>query len=612
LKQVFIIAGRSDLVDSLKRFFRFSRGLDAHVYIRPTSVEGQQWVQQTFNRIADWIEKTASQNAGEGSLRNSLGIIELLDTDLGSLAELNPIAAGSGDWASVVAMLILAFPEVHWVFPSPHEPFESSFSSQSHLLGARNNLKRILELHDSGFTPLFDPTGLRDDIRTRLKTHSDEPEGASYISVRERVSAAIDEEEAYTCFNAYAAFRFGFRCHAITSYAMMKRIFGLNSNLPDKSRPTLVFEDLYLRFPDKTDDVHLSDLNERDENFPKLTKVNYRIFVTVGHRHAAYAERSHQNQSHLNDLKPGMWIRMLYKPCSGMFDLWHRSGLEQRLRAEGFDWNSAKLASETTRGGHSAPGRLLVIAEHLIGRSNSILRSADSVPGAVHGAVLASNAQELLGNRTPTTMLEALALKHQLEVLAECMFYGVEYNMDVKSRFDEIKRDVASVQEWFHPKKAKLSALNAQIRIVNELSLRFREHNQFDEEQQCLTKLRELHRHLWFRKHASWTWFIYPARWYIDFLLSSVSRFVLAILFWIVVYSFLFALFPHLYQPIALSAAMHGLSDSVSAFFGLQLVHDLNQFQGEGLILVNISAIFAGFIHLGILISHLYSIIARR
>ncbi len=611
MEHVFIIAGRSDLIESLTRFFRFSRGSAAKVYIRPPSGNGQQYVQQAFSRIAEWIESTASQN-GQSSLRKALIIVELSDTDLGSLVELNPIAGDSRAWASVVAMLVLAFPEPHWVFLSPHEPFESSFFTESHVLGLRNNLKHILQLHDMGFTPMFDPTGLRSSIQTRLRTNGGELEDLEHVLVRDRVSASIDEEEAYACFNAYATFRFGFRSHSITSYAMMNRIFGRHSNLSDISQPTLVFEDLYLRFPDKSDDLPLSDLNQRDEHFPKLAEVKYRIFVTVGHRRAGYAGRWKQSQSHLDDLRPRMWVKVLYKPFSGMFDLWHRSGLERKLAAEGFKWTTAKRASETTQGGHSAPGRLLTIAEHLIGRSNTILQSADSVPDAVHGALLALSAQELLGNRTPTTMLEALALKHQLEVLAECMFYGVEHNMDVESRFDEIKRDVASVRQWFHPRRGRLSALNAQIRIVNELSMRFREHNQFDEEQQCLTKLRELHRHLWFRKHAWWGWLIYPARWYVDFLLSSVLRFVLAILFWIVVFSFLFALFPHLDQPIALSAPMHGLMDAVTAFFGLQPVHDLNELKGEGFVLVNISAILAGFIHLGILISHLYSIIARR
>ena len=54
----------------------------------------------------------------------------------------------------------------------------------------------------------------------------------------------------------------------------------------------------------------------------------------------------------------------------------------------------------------------------------------------MYGALLALEAQELLANRTPTTALEALAVRHELEVTAECMFYGVEYNFDVRRRLE--------------------------------------------------------------------------------------------------------------------------------------------------------------------------------
>src|SRR5205085_6309754 len=143
----------------------------------------------------------------------------------------------------------------------------------------------------------------------------------------------------------------------------------------------------------------------------------------------------------------------------------------------------------------------LVIASRLIQRADHVLQSASSLPQAIHGALLALEAQEYLGHRTPTTSLEALALKHQLEVLAECMFYGVEYNMDVMSRFQEIQKEVDSIGWWFQPGSRKLSKLNAEIRIVSEMLKMFRDHSQFDEEQKSLKRIRTLHRHLWFRRN---------------------------------------------------------------------------------------------------------------
>ncbi len=59
---------------------------------------------------------------------------------------------------------------------------------------------------------------------------------------------------------------------------------------------------------------------------------------------------------------------------------------------------------------------------------------------SVRRATFATDALELTGHRTPTTALEALSTKHQLELTAECHFSGIEYNVDVKSRLAEIRK----------------------------------------------------------------------------------------------------------------------------------------------------------------------------
>ena len=232
---------------------------------------------------------------------------------------------------------------------------------------------------------------------------------------------------------------------------------------------------------------------------------------------------------------------------------------------------------------------------------------AQSVPEAVHGAVLAVEAQEYLGHRTPTTSLEALALKHQLEVLAECLFYGIEYNMNVKSRFREIQEEVKSIGKWFRPRTRKHSRLNAEVRVISELALRFKDHNQFDEEQECLARIRDLYRHLWFEKNKWFAWSIYPVRRYIEFLLISMFRFALAIIFWVIVLGLLY----NLLRPAG-DAPWHGYVDAMTSFFGLQPAHDLPMSREEHAVGLNMAAILLGFVHLGIFISHLYSIVSRR
>ncbi len=106
---------------------------------------------------------------------------------------------------------------------------------------------------------------------------------------------------------------------------------------------------------------------------------------------------------------------------------------------------------------HSAPGRLLLIAEKLLDRSQKLLKGVQSVTDAIQAARLELEAKEILIGRTPTITLEALALQHQAEVEAECMFYGVEYDLNVDSRIKDIQKEIKSICEWFHPSAKKRS-----------------------------------------------------------------------------------------------------------------------------------------------------------
>lgn len=116
--------------------------------------------------------------------------------------------------------------------------------------------------------------------------------------------------------------------------------------------------------------------------------------------------------------------QVVYKPASGLHTLWDKLGLPRAYRktpstgrnspdyrhahglAKGYIWPPPKPdkggnATEETHDGHSAPGRLLRITEHLIQRATKLLEDVATVPDAVRGAVLATQALELLGGKTP-------------------------------------------------------------------------------------------------------------------------------------------------------------------------------------------------------------------
>jgi hypothetical protein len=420
---------------------------------------------------------------------------------------------------------------------------------------------------------------------------------------------------------------------------MMSRVFANNST----EELAVSFEDLYLNFADKR--KGLSTISKRDEIFPALSQTTRRVFVTAGHegetwqanikylkeRWAAgvmdhksafrvklrHALRLSHRPSHNRPTKSFVWL--LYKPESGVFDVWNRSGLEGEFKnnggkAEGFKWPPV-IEHRQSGSSHSAPGRLLLVADSMIARAQLLLKNGQSVSEAVYGAVLALGAQEYLGYRTPTTSLDAIALKHQLEVLAECMFYGVEYHLDTKRRFSEIEKEMESVGTWFRSKTREVSKVNAKLGIISDLVRAYRSFNQFDEEQAGLAKLRNLYRTLWFKRNRSWAWLLWPLRWYVDQLLNSILTFALVILGWLLVFGLVFARIPHATPAQHVeSNYVHGLEDAIVAFFGLQPPHDLfvlEQF-GPFLVWTAMILIIMSFLHLGIFVSHLYSLVARR
>ncbi|MGZ5434606.1 MAG: hypothetical protein ACXWID_01615 [Pyrinomonadaceae bacterium] len=582
--------------------------------------------------MANWIESSSLWNSPvTPATFNAIGIVE--NSSLTSPASLDPLNITSG-WSAVLAMLILAFPEIHWVILSPYVCDDTvlrkaHFPRMTNLLA---DLHDVMRQHNQGFAALFDPAGLRHQVRLQLARRAD----TRYVPLRKECAVAIDDEESYAYLNAYICYRFGFRSHVVTSYSMMNRV----ATTTDQSKLALSFEDLYLNFADKRQS--LSSIEKRDETFTKLKSIPRRIFVTAGHEGDTWSANidyliGRWTAAKVAGHKPRWRLRLrrthrpsdnwpttafawvLYKPESGVFDVWNQSGLEHEFKdnggkADGFNW-PPKIDRQVPHSSHSAPGRLLLIADFMIHRAQHILKNADAVADTIRGATLALDAQEYLGYRTPTTSLDAVALKHQLEVQAECMFYGVEYHLDTKRRFAEIRSEMDSASAWFRSTTRDVSKVNANLGIVSDLVRIYRNFNQFDEEQAGLIELRHLCRSLWLKRNRSWAWLFWLPRWYIDHLLNSISTFAIVILGWLLVFGTLYAkLPPHNGEHAVKSRLAHGFEDAIVTFFGLQPPHELFDLEKSGLAVVWVTMflIIMSFLHLGVFVSHLYALTTRR
>jgi hypothetical protein len=636
MRHLILLSNDDRWVQVIGRRAAFVHGIDRRCIHRAKTSRAQEgteeWVAQTFQRLATTIEGILGQCLeGATGLRRVIGVVDIVEYAI-SPADINPMVRN--DWPAVGAMLALAFPEIYWVFRAsfrnPSVDQDARLIDAAHVSDNDDGIDHALTLMDAGLETLFDPFGLRNRYRTVMGDTMITPtlEDAITRPLRRAVAVSVDEEESYAYFNAYVAYRIGYRSHVVTSYAPLRLLFG-PATRPSGGMPNfaavlpeinvdVVFEDLFLNFPDRPRHIHLSDLERRADELPGLARAPQHVLVTVGLRTSKSSDTNKAflaRQRHL-----GLNSPTLPKPLSGIYDVWQRSNIKawnviNDGYADDFDPNAGRSrSSDSDEGDHSTPGRLYIIASALLRRSRTIADRTTSVTAALYCATLALEAQELLGGRTPTISLEALSLKHEMEVAAECMFQGVEYNLDVRSRYADLEREVKGVCEWFDKKTRENSKLNALSSIVGRLVLRFRALNRYDEETALLADLRRLHRCLAARRYGRFGWAVFVPRWYFETLITSLGRFVFALFLWTAVLSVVYWIWP---SP-ALTAdgcgaqrAITSIAEAVSTFFAGELPADLYR-RAAFLPVVAALGVISAFIHLGIFVSYLYGAIMRK
>ena len=525
--------------------------------------------------------------------------------------KLQPLDDAGPNSETLISMLILVFPEIRWLFGAVR-----GLDAEKTARFVRNHgVHRLFK--DDG-SPLFDGYGLREWVRARARGGGERQ--VEYLPERRALAVSMDEELGYAYLHAWAAYRSGFRVGVAARKSQADQWLG-NEEAP----PCLVMEDLFLSFPDysrdKGDKYGLSDLQTRENKLPALKTAPYRVIVTVGHHKKADREKHCRNRIYMREprfidirerrIRQKIWN--VRKPHSGIFSFWRRSGLAElrfddcdegksrRGKAPGFIWPPSG-DDEHEAAGHSSPGILVEIARFMLLRAERLLAAGvATVEQAVQGAVLASDALELLGGKTPTMSAQALALKHQFELHAECQFCGVEHHLDMRDRLNEIERDAKVIARWYHPSIKKKTALNIRLDVVNKLVRILRDYNQFDEERYCMVEARRLHRKLYIRGRW-WRRGIAPFVWYADWLLSSFPRFAGAIGIWVAT---IWAVY-HLLGIEAGDGEDRGdaFGYAVGTFFGVDTVAN-HPFLG-------VLVIMAGLFHLGIFISLIYDLVNRR
>jgi hypothetical protein len=124
-----------------------------------------------------------------------------------------------------------------------------------------------------------------------------------------------------------------------------------------------------------------------------------------------------------------------------------------------------------------------------------------------------------------------------------------------------------------------------------------------------MNRVRHLQHTLWMRT-SGWGWIFWPILRYCEFLLSSFPRFILALLGWILALTMFFWLESVYLNDSSVSTVVSNSFGNAFAFF---LGSDPPDADARFLeIFLAFLAATAGLAHLGVFISHLYSIVARK
>lgn len=525
----------------------------------------------------------------------------------------------SPTWESLVAMLILAYPEVHWVFADLRisESADLKWQPSSHTLWSLGGTERNY---------MLDPSGLRSNILNRTNQISSD---GTKLPTRHRAAVAIDDELEYAVLHAYTAYRFGYRGEVISTWRGFENLLGVRD-----FEYSLSFEDMRLRFSDIQEELDISSLACRDalitsKHSPLPATTTFedgRFLVTSGH---GQGEKKilNDNRSYLKTGYPHRWskYKVIDKPIGGMFDLWPKDEwtlLEKTLGffrllsrnpeeryVKPFHWPPCKLHGPTDQSGtptHGSPGRLSDVATVLLERATLGYANALGPIDLIRCAVLASIAGEVLCGRNPTSYLSALTLRHQAEVSAELAFSGAGYHINVNDRLNEIENEALELSRWFS--KEKRAKLNAQARILSQLAPLYREAGLFEEENTVLTRLRRVNR-LLASSRAGWARMAHWPLAYAELLLSNVAVLLIVCVFNLVAMGVLFQLLFGLSYPDSMNAAVgsyFGGSNNVDAPAALT-----NEWKSIYATLGLISAALGAF-HVGVAVTYLYSLTSRK
>lgn len=482
--KVLILARTTDgYGEDLAGNFRESLGLDCQGYSFAID-DGAHKIQRpsflaAFEAISDVLEEKLAHHP---DFRRTRLVHVTSDGDAGpDPLPQSLLATDFTHWSNLTALLVLAFPDIHWVFattPSEDEAMTAA-GLKAHSLPPGNE-KRLIELADQlegGATPLFDATGLRNFIKTGSFNALDvlnKRNGVADSPQRNDLALVIEDEADIGGAVAYLHYRRGYRVQVINTEAQFRRA----ASLQTIARST---ESSTLEFPDASGSSVSLTPNKRPARLPILNSLGpgTRIIFTIDDDKATAPAKDDG-------------YSVIHSPFDGLLGLARKLGLEKN--PPDFFWPPENRERGYTAGCHAMPGYLTVAARRLLARAALETR-------AIHeSSLFALEAQELLLNRSPSLSLQAhksrLTHEIRLENSVPTVLGGAAtgHERRLQSRFNEnlneIKSMLAVVASGDNARRDKLKrSLGAQL--AGTMIDGYRRDYHFQEELAAIAKRRE-------------------------------------------------------------------------------------------------------------------------
>lgn len=238
------------------------------------------------------------------------------------------------------------------------------------------------------------------------------------------------------------------------------------------------------------------------------------------------------------------------KPFGGIFGLRNQCGLpngrgfngplneqmvkniyKNALRGKAPTITGGKLESST----HAAYGMTLDLSTDLIRRARLMKERDGGIEDAIHAAVLATCAYEMLEHKTPALSIEALELRHYCEVLAECAFPGVRASLDMEDRLIDIHNSMWQICRAQDGSVREEMFANGMASICDNLSDLLRERGRYSEAAFMTRRSRYMHRLLlpsFLRSCLAYPEWVLRSPWHFAFSFSMVIAMFCA--YWLV------------------------------------------------------------------------------